>query len=73
MWTGDTENEPVQLVTYNADGTLPSNQIYDDVVTDVNITAPAIVDINSNNHATMTYSTKTRTKLTLSLLDPTNM
>lgn len=73
VWTGDTENEPVQLVTYNADGTLPSNQIYDDVVTDVNITAPAIVDINSNNHATMTYSTKTRTKLTLSLLDPTNI
>lgn len=28
VWTGDAENEPVQLVAYNADGTLPNNKVY---------------------------------------------
>ena len=55
VWTGDAENSPVELVAYNSDGTLPTNQVYDDIVTDVNITAPAIVDINSNNHAEFNY------------------
>lgn len=55
VWTGDAENTPVELVAYNSDGTLPTNQMYDDIVTDANITAPAIVDINSNNHATASY------------------
>lgn len=55
VWTGDAENAPVELVAYNSDGTLPTNQAYDDIVTDVEITAPAIVDINSNNHATVSY------------------
>lgn len=56
VWTGDAENTPVELVAYNSDGTLPTNQVYDDIVTDVNITAPAIVDINSNNHAEFNYT-----------------
>lgn len=55
VWTGDAENAPVELVAYNSDGTLPTNQVYDDIVADVNITAPAIVDINSSNHATISY------------------
>lgn len=45
----------MELVAYNPDGTLPTNQVYDDIVTDVNITAPAIVDINNNNHAEFNY------------------
>lgn len=45
----------MELVAYNSDGTLPTNQVYDDIVTDANITAPAIVDINSNNHAEFNY------------------
>lgn len=56
VWTGDVENAPVELVAYNSDGTLPTNQVYDDIVTDVNITAPAIVDINNNNHAEFNYT-----------------
>ena len=55
VWTGDIENAPVELVAYNSDGTLPTNQVYDDIVTDANIAAPAIVDINSNNHAEFNY------------------
>lgn len=46
----------MELVAYNSDGTLPTNQVYDDIVTDVNITAPAIVDINNNNHAEIKYT-----------------
>ena len=56
VWTGDAENTPVELVAYNSDGTLPTNQVYDDIVTDANIAAPAIVDINSNNHAEIKYT-----------------
>ena len=73
VWTGDAENSPVELVAYNSDGTLPTNQVYDDIVTDAEITAPDIVDINSSNHAIKTYSTRTRTKLTVSSLTPTNI
>lgn len=28
VWTGDAENTPVELVAYNSDGTLPTNQVY---------------------------------------------
>lgn len=70
VWTGDAENAPVELVTYNPDGTLPTNQVYDDIVTDAEITAPDIIDINSNNHAIKTYSTKPRAKLTVSSFNP---
>ena len=60
VWTGDAENAPVELVAYNSDGTLPTNQVYDDIVTDVNITAPEVVDITDNNHATRKYTSVDR-------------
>lgn len=60
VWTGDAENTPVELVAYNSDGTLPTNQVYDDIVTDVNITAPEVVNITDNNHATKNYTSVDR-------------
>lgn len=54
----------MELVAYNSDGTLPTNQVYDDIVTDVTINAPEVVDITNDNHATMNIVAMSKTGLT---------